>query len=78
MRGEVGDLAGAEPKTQRKRGTNHKSPDSRTQETDERRIGYRVHIGVLRPFSLSPLRQIAFDPMGRDGKWQFLCERCAG
>ena len=76
-RGEVGDLVDAEQKTQRKRAVSRKPPGSRNQETGERRIRHRLHIGVLRPFLCHRCGQITFDQMGaRMG--QFLSERSAG
>jgi hypothetical protein len=41
------------------------------------RVRHRLLCGLLTPFRCSSCGELAFDPLGRNSKHEFLCGRCA-
>jgi hypothetical protein len=42
-----------------------------------RLVRSRFYRGLLRPFICSRCRRVSLDPIGRNGKREFLCEGCS-
>jgi hypothetical protein len=43
----------------------------------ELRVRHRFLRGLCQPFRCSQCGEVAFDPLGRNGKQEFLCGRCS-
>jgi len=50
---------------------------SRSARSYQFRVRHRILCGLLTPFQCSECGELAFDPLGRNSKQEFLCGRCA-